>query len=117
MRCTNHLAAKSGDVLTVRAPEFLALCEVLRSERNPVQRVAYNGKIFATGLRDHQALTLAIEKLDADPCLQRLDLMAHGSLRDAQFFGRSRETLVPRRGLKGLEGVQRGQAAKHQRRS
>ena len=111
------VGARTAPRTPFQSSQVLALYEVLRSERDPVERVAYNGKIFATGLRDHRALTLAIEKLDADPCLQRLDLMAHGSLRDAQFFGRSRETLVPRRGLKGLEGVQRGQAAKHQRRS
>ena len=58
-------------------------------------------------------LALAIEQLDAECRLQRLDLMAHRSLRDAQFFSRAREALAPRRGLEGLEGIQRWQTAKH----
>src|SRR6266545_1250934 len=94
-------------------PGGLAQYKTLCTHRNSIQRIADHCKIFATGLGDHKSLAHAIEKLDAERFLQGLDLMVHSSLCDAQFFSRSREALAPRRGLEGLEGVQRWQAAKH----
>ena len=91
----------------------LALDKTFRSDGNPVQRIADHGKIFAARFGDHQPLALAIEKFDPEYLLQCLDLMAHRSLRDIQFFSRPGEALAPRRGLEGLEGIQRWQTAKH----
>ena len=65
-RCTSHLAAKSGDVLTVRTPERLPLHKTLGADRDPIQRIADHREIFAAGLGDHESLALAIEKLDAE---------------------------------------------------
>jgi hypothetical protein len=91
----------------------LALYKPLGPHRNPIQRVADHSKIFAAGLGNHQPLALAIEQLDAERALQRLDLMADGALGDAQFFRRPGEALAPRRRLEGFQCVQRGQAAQH----
>ena len=112
-RLTSHLAAKSGDVLTVRTPELWRWIRrsVPTAMRSNASRRTI--EIVATGFGDDQPLALAIEELDAELRFQRLDLMAHGSLRDAQLFGGSREALMPRRGLEGLERVQRRKAAKH----
>ena len=89
------------------------LYKTLRTHGNAIQRIADHRKIFATSLGNHKSLPLAIEKLDAERCLQRLDLMAHCSLRDTQFLSRSRKALATRGSLEGLEGVQRWQTAKH----
>ena len=91
----------------------LALDEALGAHRDPVQCIADHREIFAAGLGHHQPLALAIEKLDAKRRLKRLDLMAHRPLRDAQLFRRSGEALAPRRGLEGLQRIQRRQAAEH----
>ena len=85
----------------------LALDKALRTHRDPVQRIADHCKIFPTSFRNHKPLALAIEQLDAERRLQRLDLMAYGALRDTQFFGRSCEALAPRCGLEGLEAIER----------
>ena len=86
----------------------LALDKTLGADRNPIQRIADHRKIFAAGLGHHQPLALAIEKLDAERRLQRLDLMAHRALRDVQLFSRPGEALAPRRGLEGLEAHSAG---------
>ena len=83
----------------------MALYKTLCTHRNPIQRIADHCKIFATSLGNHKPLALAIEKLDAKSCLQRLDLMAHRSLRDAQLFSRSGEALAPRRSLESLQSI------------
>ena len=112
-RLTSHLAAKSGDVLTVSDAGALTLDQTLGADRDPVECIAQNDEIFATGLGDDEPLALAIEKLDPELCLQRFDLVAHRSLRDTQLLGRTREALMPGRGLEGLERIQRRKAAKH----
>ena len=68
---------------------------------------------YSTGVGDQQSLALAIEKLDAERGLQRLDLMADSTLGDTKLFSRSREALASRRSLERLKGVQRGQLAGH----
>src|SRR5205085_2624370 len=93
----------------------LALHQTLGADRDAIERVAQNGEVVATGLGDDQALALAIEELDAELRFQSLDLMAHGTLGDAQLLGRARETLVTRRGLEGLQCVQCREATKHGR--
>src|ERR1700704_2127600 len=82
----------------------LALHQTLGAKRNAIQRVAQDGKVFAAGLGDDQALPLAIKELDAELNFQRLDLVAHRSLRDAQLLGGACEALVPRFGLEGFQG-------------
>ena len=110
---TSHLAAKSGDVLTVRTPALWRCIRRSVPDRDPVQRIADHGQIVAAGFGHDQPLALAIEKLDAERGLQRFDLMAHGALRDIELFGRPRKAFAPRRGLEGLQGIQRWQAARH----
>jgi hypothetical protein len=85
------LAAKSGEVLTVRTPAFW--------------RCRTRG--------DDQSLALAVEKLDAERGLQRFDLMTDRSLGDAQFLGGSREAFAPRRRLECPERVEWRQLARH----
>ena len=110
---TSHLAAKSGEVLTVKAPALWRCSRrsVPSAIRSNASRTTV--EVVATGFRDDQPLAFAVEQLDAELRFQRLDLMAHRALRDGQFFGRAGEALVAGRGLEGLEGIQRRQAAKH----
>ena len=68
-------------------------------------------KIVAAGLGDGQALALAVEELQAELGLQSLHLMADGALGDAQLVRGSGEALVPRRGLKRPQRIQRWQRA------
>jgi hypothetical protein len=63
-------------------PGVLPLLQTLSADCDSVKSIAHDSKIFAAGLSDHQSLTLAIEELDAERLLQRLNLMAHGSLCD-----------------------------------
>jgi len=75
------------------------------------RRVAHHIQIFATGIRDDQTLAFAIEQLDAERGLQRLDLMAVGTLCDTQLFSRAREAFAPRRCLESPQRVQGWQLA------
>ena len=52
-----------------------------------------------TGIGDHQTPTLALEELETKLGLQRLDLMAHGTLSDAQLLRSARKALVACRGI------------------
>jgi hypothetical protein len=91
----------------------LTLHQAFGAERDPIQRVAHHRKVFATGLGHHQPLALAPEQLDAERRLQRLDLMTHRPVRDAQLRGGARQAFAARRGLEGLESVERWQPARH----
>ena len=102
-------------MLTVQNARTLTLHETVSTDRDPIERIAYNTEIFAPRPRNQQPLALPIEELDAEFRLQCLDLMTHGTLRDTQLFGGSGETLMACRSLKSLEGIQRWQAAKHPR--
>ena len=110
-RFTNHLAAKSGDVLTVSAPASGLMPNALRAESDPIECVAHHLKIGAAGPRDGQPLPFAVEQPDAKFDLERLHLMAYCALRHRQLFCRLGEALVARRGLEGFEGVERWQSA------
>ena len=61
----------------------LALQQALGADRNAIEGVAQDSEIFAPSLGDDEALALAIEELDPELQFQRLDLVAHGTLRDA----------------------------------
>jgi hypothetical protein len=91
----------------------LALHDARGAERDPVEGVAQQGKIIAPGLGDDEPLALAVEQLEAERRLERLDLMAHRALRDAKLVCRPGEALMPRRGLEGLERIERRKTAKH----
>src|SRR5215472_5806573 len=91
----------------------LPLRQAFGSHSDAVKRVANNCQIIAPGIGNDEPLSLAIEELDAKLRLQRLHLMAHGALRDAQLLGRPRKADVPRGGLKSLERVQLRQASRH----
>ena len=77
------------------------------------KRIAHGDQVVAAGFGEHEALALAIEQLDAELGLERLDLVADRALGDEQLLGRAGEALVPRRGLEGLQGVQRRKALPH----
>ena len=91
----------------------LALQQPLRSSRDAVEGIAHDDEIGASGLGDDQALPLAIEQLQPELGLERLDLMADGALGDAELLGRAREALMARRRLESLERVERRQPARH----
>src|SRR5688572_24973351 len=91
----------------------LTLPEAFGAERDAVERIAQHSEIFTPLLGDDEALPLAREKLEAEFRLERLDLVAHRSLRHAQLLRRARKALVPRRGLESLEGIERRKASQH----
>src|SRR6516162_1476110 len=91
----------------------LALQQAFGSIADAVESVAHDREIGAACLGDDQPLAFAIEQLQPELGLERLDLMADGALGDAQFLGRAREALVPGRGFESLERVERRQAARH----
>jgi hypothetical protein len=91
----------------------LTLHQAFGAERDPIQCVAHHRKIFATGLGHDQPLALASEQLDAERRLQRLDLMTHRPMGDAQLRGGTREAFAACRSLEGLDSVERWQPARH----
>jgi hypothetical protein len=109
-RLTSHFAAKSGDVLTVRAPGTLALEQSLGAERDAVEGIPQDGEVLTPGLCDDKALALAVEELDPELLLQGLDLVAYRALGDEQLLGRPREALVAGGGLEGLQSIEVGAA-------
>src|SRR5215469_5761564 len=91
----------------------LPLHQALGSHGNAVKRVAHNCQIIAPCIGNDEPLPLTIEELDAKLRLQRLHLMAHGALSDAQLLGSAGEADVSGSGLKSLERVQLWQASRH----
>jgi len=55
---------------------------------------------------DDEALTLAVEQLDAKIRLKRFDLVADRALRDRKLLGGPREAFMPRRRLKDFQRIQ-----------
>ena len=84
----------------------LTLHDALGARGDPVERVAHYVEVFAAGASDNQPLVLTIKELDAERGLQQFDLMADGSLGDAQLFSRAREAFAARRSLECPEGVE-----------
>lgn len=93
----------------------LPLQKPLGADCDAVQCIAYNVEIVPARFRDDEALAFAIEELDGEFGLQRLDLVAHRALRDTEFFGSAREALMPSRGFEGFQGVQRWQTRAHRK--
>src|SRR5215203_6140436 len=91
----------------------LPLQQPFGSVGDAIEGIAHDSKIGASSLSDDQPLPLAIKKFQPKLRLQRFHLMADSSLRDEQFFGSARETLVPRRSLEGLESIKRWHSAWH----
>ena len=112
-RCTSHLLAKLGDVLTVSVTGIVPLQQIFGSQRQPIEGVAHDHEIGLPGRRDDEAAVLAVEQPAAKFGFQRLDLVADGALRHAQLLRRLGEALVPRRGLESLQSVERWQSARH----
>ena len=81
--------------------------QTVRPHRNPIQRVADDGQVLLAGAGDDELLAIASKQLEAKHRLERFDLLAYSCLTDAEFFCRPCEVLVPRRGLKGSECIQR----------
>src|SRR5262249_26908960 len=86
----------------------LPLQQALGSHGNAVKRLAHNRQIIAPGIGNDEPLPLAIEELDAKLRLQRLHLMAHGTLCDAQLLGGAGEADVSGCGLKSLSAFSCG---------
>src|SRR5215204_2535631 len=86
-------------------PRALALHDARGAERDAVEGVAQHGEIIAPGLGDDEPLALAIEELEAERRLERLDLMAHRALRDAKLLRRPGETLLTGRNPQSLERI------------
>ena len=112
-RCTSHLLAKLGDVLIVSAPVVVLLQKIFGAQRQAIECIAHDGEIGLPGGRDHETTVLAGEEPAAKFGLECLDLVADGTLRDAELLCRLGEALVPRRGLKGLQGIERWHPARH----
>jgi len=91
----------------------LALQQPLCPGSDAVKSVAHDNEIGAAGFGNDEALPFAIEQLQSELGLERLHLMADGTLRDAEFLRRAREALVARRRLKGLECVEGRQSPRH----
>ena len=91
----------------------LPLQHPLGARGDPVQRVAYDVEIFPAGVGDNKPLPLAVEQLDAERVLQRLDLVTDRALRDAKLFGCARKAFAARRSLEGLQGVEWRQLTGH----
>ena len=58
----------------------LPLQELLGPERDPIQRIADDGEIFAASPGEDQSLPLAIEQLETERLFQRLDLVTDCAL-------------------------------------
>src|SRR5215469_9282203 len=91
----------------------LPLHQALGSHGDTVKCVAHNRQIIAPGIGDDEPLPLPIEELDAKLRLQRLHLMAHGTLCDAQLLGGACEASMSGSGLESLERVELWQAPRH----
>ena len=96
---------ENAGVLTLQKP--------LGADGDTVQRVAHDVEIVLARFGDDEALAFAIEELDGKFGFERLHLMAHCALGDAQLFGRARKALMPRRGLEGFQGIQWRQTWAH----
>src|SRR5262245_21348388 len=75
----------------------LTLQQSLGAAGDAIERVALDGEIGAARLGDDEPLAFAIEQFDAELDLERLDLMAHRALGDAELFGGAGEALMTRR--------------------
>src|SRR5215471_16848676 len=91
----------------------LPLHQAFGSHSDAVKRVANNCQVIAPGIGNDQPLPLAIEELDAEFRLQRLHLMAHGALRDAQLLSGACEADMSGGGFESLERVELWQAPRH----
>lgn len=73
-------------------------------------------KIIPTRFRNDEPLAFTIEELDRELGLKRLDLMAHGALRDAHSSSAARVKLSCRAAAsKCFKGIQRWQPWAHGR--
>src|SRR5215470_17907840 len=95
----------------------LTLSQLLGSKRDPVEGIAYHGKIVTACAGDDEAVALAVEQPDAQLSLQRFHLVADRSLSDTQFLRGAREALMPRRCVKESERVKRRKRTAHDRHS
>ena len=81
--------------------------------RQAIEAFAQLGQAGARGIRQFQRPVVAMKELDIEIFLERADLMTDRCRRhielDCGFF----HTQMARRGLKGLERIQRGQALGH----
>jgi hypothetical protein len=91
----------------------LPLHQPFRPDGDPVESIPHHGEIVAAGLGNDEALTFAIEELQSQQRLERLHLMAHGALRDAQRLAGPCEAPVACRCLKGFQRVEGWKAAEH----
>src|SRR5215470_13736184 len=80
------LGGKIGRGADGQHARTLPLHQAFGSHSDAVKRVANNCQVIAPGIGNNEPLPLAIEEFDPELRFQRLHLMAHGALRDAQFL-------------------------------
>ena len=73
---------------------LLPLQQALGAGGDPVESIPHNLEVGASRLGDDEALSLAIEELEAQLGLERLDLVTDRALGDAKFLRGTREALV-----------------------
>src|SRR6202165_567205 len=86
----------------------LPLQQAFRARRNAVESIAHDFEIAAARLRDDEPLSLPVEELQPELGLERLYLMADGTLGDAQFLGGPGEAFMAGGGPEGPGGSARG---------
>ena len=106
-------AGKVGRRAHRQRPGIVPLQQIFGPQRQAVECIAHHPEIGLPGRRDDETAMFAVEQPAAQFGFQRLDLVADGALRHAEFLRRLGEALVPRRGLKSLQGVERWQSAGH----
>ena len=96
---------KVGGCADCQNARGLVLNKTTSAKGKSVERIADHGKILAARLGNDKPLAFSIEELDPKCHLQRLDLLAHGGLCDAQLLGCPCEAFAPSRSLERFDGV------------
>ena len=78
----------------------MARC-VLRRLRDETERLPHLVGVHPTGGRKRNAFALAFKQRRADQCLQLLDLVTDGAVRQVQFLGGAGHAAQPSGGFKG----------------
>ena len=74
---------------------------MLRRLRDETERLPHFVGLHPTGGRERDAFALAFKQWCADQCLQLLDLVADGAVRQVQFLGGAGHAAQPSGGFKG----------------
>src|SRR5450830_96686 len=86
-----------------------------RAAFEAIKGIADDLEIASPGIGQQQLIGQAIEQRQAELIFERLDLMTDGARGHIEFLRRQRETLMPRRCLKGAQGGERRKFASRHR--